>query len=107
MRRSDAATLPAPSHSHKSPDLVVISKGIEGGRPPGRILYWEADGFMVLDADAPEDPAELERNALTVVCVDCLLDRYPVLARGMDVACHGGGLARYSEGLWQGERLEP
>jgi hypothetical protein len=82
--------LPPTSHPHRSPHLVVISKGIEEGRPPGRVLYWENEGFMVLDEHVPEDPGELDRDELTVVCLDCLIDRHPALARGMDVACRGG-----------------
>jgi hypothetical protein len=106
MQRPDVATTPATSHSgvsHKH--LAVISKGIESGRPPGRVFYWENDGFMVLDDRAPEEAADIDRKDLTVVCLDCLIDRHPAIARGMDIACHGGGLARYSEGAWRGERL--
>jgi hypothetical protein len=108
MQRSDAATTPVASHPHgSSADLVVISKGIENGRPPGRVLYFEEDGgFMVLDEQVPENPAELERDELMVVCVSCLLDKHPVVARGMDVACRGGGLARYAGGRWLAQRLE-
>jgi hypothetical protein len=100
---SDSDRSPTDAHSH----LAVVSKGIESGRPPGRILYFEDDGgFLVLDEQVPENPAELERDELTVVCVDCLIDRHPAIARGMDVACHGGGLARYSGGRWLAQRLE-
>jgi hypothetical protein len=107
MQRSNAATTPVASHSHGSPaNLVVISKGIERGRPPGRVFYWEDDGFMVLDEQVSENPAELDKDELTVVCVECLIDRHPAVARGMDVACHGGGLARYAGGRWLAQRLE-
>jgi hypothetical protein len=112
VNTSHNAALAVPSESHGSPtdahsNLAVVSKGIERGRPPERVMYFEDDGgFMVLDEQVPENPAELDRDELMVVCIACLIDRHPAIARGMDVACRGGGLARYTGGRWLAQRLE-
>jgi hypothetical protein len=60
----------------------VISTGIAAGRAPERVLYWENEGFMVLDSQVPEDPAELDRDALTVVCSTACLTSTRPLPRG-------------------------
>jgi hypothetical protein len=80
--------------------LAVITRAVQAGAPPARVLYFEDDGsYLLLDADAPEDANEHDPQDLVVICPHCLLERNPAAGRGMDAAQRTGE-ARYQGGAW-------
>jgi hypothetical protein len=82
--------------------LAVISRAMLLEHAPAvRVLYDKGeDGFLLLDAGMPEDPAETREDDLRVVCLGCLLDHHPeagrataVLAKQADVRLRYGVIA--------------
>jgi hypothetical protein len=62
-------------------------------------MRFEDETFVVGHDSDPLDPAEIRPEDLKVVCLSCLIERHPVVGRGMDLA-REGGVACYSEGAW-------
>jgi hypothetical protein len=79
--------------------LAAVTPAVEAGASPIRVLYFaEDETFLLLDADAPEDPNDCDQE-LTVVCAHCLLEHHPQAGRGMDIARRAGE-ARLRGGAW-------
>jgi hypothetical protein len=73
--------------------------------PAVRVLYDKCeDGFVLLDASMPGDPAETREDDQRVVCLGCLLDNHPEAGIGMDLAKRRGA-ARLVDGDWLEEEI--
>ena len=79
-----------------------------GSEPPAFSIGYDeplgpADsGFSVLLNDAP-DPDEVEGPddpRISLVCIDCLIDDYPELGRGLDIARRFGVADLGEDGDW-------
>lgn len=93
-------------------DTTALAWGSEA--PAHSIGYEEPlgptdSGFSVVFSDAP-DPDELEEaeldelpEGITLVCLGCLIDEYPELGRGLDLA-RSFGAADLVDGVWLGRR---
>ena len=79
--------------------LAVVTPAIEAGASPTRVMHFEDGSFLLLDADASDDPDEYDPKEMVVVCTHCLLDRHLEAGRGMDVAKETGEAALV-EGEW-------
>ena len=88
-------------HRSRSPRLAVITEGIASGKePPVRIMHFP-EGFTLFDAEVSVEHPELCREEdLSVICEGCLLERYPGLGRGMELARECGE-AQLIAGRWQ------
>jgi hypothetical protein len=62
---------------------------------------WDS-GFTIIYQDAP-DPEEVEQidgEGSELVCLRCLIDEHPELARGLDLAREHGAADLKSDGAW-------
>ena len=81
--------------------FTVVSSGLKSGAPPARILYFEGEGFTVLDASVVvEDAERYSVEDLATICEHCLLERHPDLERGMAIA-EEHGEAELVDGRWR------
>jgi hypothetical protein len=94
--------------------LVGVIVGTEG--PVWAVAHNEPDpesdgkdsGFSILLSDAPEDPLELEPEALQAImhtiCLHCAIEEYPEVGRGLDLAKQHGFASRDPDtGEWTTE----
>ena len=65
-------------------------------------------GFTVLfdDAPAPEEVESPDDDRLEWVCMHCLLEDFPEIGRGLDLALEHGAADLDENGEWQGRTLE-
>lgn len=82
----------------------VVSVGYD--KPTSR----NDSGFTVLFVDAPdlnEVPKGSDSPVGTWWCLHCLLDEYPAVGRGLDVARRWGAADLGESGEWVGRHVEP
>lgn len=95
-------------HGHHSAPtrLAVVSTGVESGARPTRVLHFEGGGFTVFDDSVVvEDPERYSIDDFSVVCEACLIDQWPELGRGLDVARECGE-SRLVAGSWEPVRRQ-
>jgi hypothetical protein len=75
--------------------LAVLSRAVADGAAPTRVMYFRADDtYLLLDCDAPENPADYQAD-LVPCCLSCILDRGGErIGQGMDVAQRTGEARR-------------
>jgi hypothetical protein len=80
--------------------LAVLSRAVADGAAPTRVMYFASDDtFLLLDCDAPEDPAAYQADLVTC-CLSCILDKGGErIGQGLDLAQRRGE-ARYQGGAW-------
>ncbi len=79
-----------------------------GTEPPAFSIGYEKplgpgdSGFTVLFDDAPDpaDVGEAGHPAITTVCLRCLIDDHPEIARGLDIAREYGVADLDDDGEW-------
>jgi len=68
---------PPRSHAHQSPALAVLSPAVAAGSAPTWVMRFEDETFLVGHDSDPLDPAEIRPEDLRIVCLSCLIERYP------------------------------
>jgi hypothetical protein len=77
--------------------FVIVEKQRRDGRPIRAVSYLEPEadwdsGFAVF----PSEPDQVEDD-VELVCLDCLLDEEPNIARDLELACEHGEATRHGD----------